>query len=126
MLERLVAEFPALEIWLEEEGLRIENGRVYKGDSAGVVVSHGYGLGWATHGEDPFDVIAVLMHLDAPFGDKHYVAIHNLLNPTKECPLTCGLDQYYVHWVERGTQFRFSEYDGSEDIIFYHGPQWYS
>ena len=100
----------------------IQNGRV------AVIYSPGFGAGWSTwniedngYGEELiFDPGLADLITNGKSQDqiKAYVAL--------KWPgvYIGGLEQARVEWVAPGTEFKITEYDGSESLQFREGEEW--
>ena len=86
--------------------------KVVRDGKVAVIVSGGFGAGWSTWDESKicFDPIIVKWIEDGKVGDPP-------LDHYGDCPpYTGGLSQARIHWIDEGTAFRITEYDGRESL----------
>ena len=88
----------------------------------GIIYSPGYGAGWSSWGcpEMALDQeLAEAIENEEPFEKWLEIAQRNW-------PDECygGLADCVVEWVEEGTQFNISEYDGYESIKYRANSRW--
>ena len=86
--------------------------KVVRDGKVAVIVSPGWGAGWSTWGDSKicFDPILVKWIEDGKVGPApldHY---------GEAAPYGGGLRDAEIHWIDEGTAFRITEYDGYESI----------
>ena len=82
----------------------------------GVVYSPGCGAGWSTWGDADQALDQELAHAIEDGKDiKEILEIAERNWPTA---YNDGLTQAEVQWVDKGTEFRITEYEGYETIVF--------
>ena len=82
----------------------------------GILVSGGWGAGWSTWGEPEMAVDQELVKaFEDEVSDKEKIAIADKNWPGQ---YQGGLLDCYVEWVEKGTAFEITEFDGYESIKF--------
>lgn len=100
--------------------------RVIRDGKVAVLVSPGFGAGWSTWADrelrerllfDPAVVAWVELGKvgDVPVDQYDDTYLY-----------TGGADDLTIKWVPEGTQFRISEYDGSEHIVLASEEEWYT
>jgi len=95
------------------EKLYNENGYV------AVAVSYGYGAGFSTWTDiNPMDKRYTELILNEKFDEAVELA-------ETEGQYAGGIGDCGIEWVEKGTRFRISEYDGSESLILYNDAEYY-
>ena len=95
------------------EKLYNENGDV------AVIVSYGYGAGFSTWTDiNPMDKRYAELILNKKFDEAIDLA-------ETEGQYAGGIGDCGIEWVEKGTRFRISEYDGSESLVFYDNADYY-
>lgn len=90
-----------------------------------VIVSPGYGAGWSSWGEPQqreqllFDKRFVTLKLENQPDIIERERVRALLEEVfpGNAPYEGGFAKAHVEWIEPGTIFRISEYDGNEDLI---------
>ena len=104
----------------------------------GVLVSYGYGAGWSTWNEmKPHDgdfikflfennfieIVEEKYKLIKDFDEK---LIKEKCNEITKENYTCifGLKNCCIEWLEEGTLFKISEYDGAESIELKENDEW--
>lgn len=88
----------------------------------GVIVSLGYGAGWSTWGDRKS---AIDQELAKAIDDGvEFSVISAIAEKNWPSQYQGGLDQCVVEWLDVGTVFKISEYDGSESIEFNYGSDW--
>ena len=87
--------------------------KVIRDGKVAVIVSPGYGAGWSTWVPDEsvcFDPIILKWIEEGKVGDPpldHY---------GEDAPYSGGLRGAEIRWINEGTAFRITEYDGSESL----------
>ena len=86
--------------------------KVIRDGKVAVIVSPGWGAGWSTWDDRKicFDPIIVKWIEGGKVGDPpldHY---------GKSAPYSGGLRDAEIHWIDEGTSFRITEYDGYESL----------
>ena len=106
--------------------------KVIKDNKVAVLYSPGYGAGWSTWNDKPelvFDPVIVNMLLDAEdrpeqseedLEDRIMVYLTLKYN---DCYFG-GVDTLTIKWVPIGSQFRITEYDGSETVEIRDSLNW--
>lgn len=107
--------------------------RYYNNDGQlAVLVSHGYGAGWSTWNDEygidlAIDKRVVKVFFEyKTFGKKikhdelrdwlESIGYHNVY--------TGGWEDIRIEWVDKGTMFRISEYDGAESLETPQSKDW--
>lgn len=88
----------------------------------GIIYSPGYGAGWSTWGCEEMATdqeLARAIHAGEPYEKILEIAKRNWPDEYMG-----GLEDCVVEWVDPGTQFIISEYDGSECLEFNHNDYW--
>lgn len=91
-------------------------------EQIGIIYSPGYGAGWSTWGCEEMALdqeLAKAISEGKSYNEIYAIAIKNWPNEYMG-----GLGDCVVEWVDKGTQFKIEEYDGSESITFNHGDYW--
>ena len=104
--------------------VEVKNGKVYNEEGeVAVLISYGYGAGWSTQGEGE----------DGLFTPEVVLALINGEDLTNEfLDSVYGKDAFYyggakglvVEWIEEGTLFRVTEYDGAERLQINYDLDW--
>lgn len=86
--------------------------KVIRDGKVAVIVSPGFGAGWSTWDDSKicFDPILVKWIEGGKVGDApldHY---------GNSAPYAGGLSQAEIEWIDEGTAFRITEYDGHESL----------
>lgn len=91
-------------------------------DKIGILVSGGFGAGWSTWNEPECALDQELVQaLENKLSEEEIMAIAE-----KNWPKSYkgGLMNCEVIWVDKGTQYRITEYDGNESIQFNTFDHW--
>lgn len=83
------------------------------GSSVGVLYSPGFGAGWSTWGDDEMATDRQLVEAFISGGAEACIAKAAELYPSAYLG---GGNDLVLAWVEQGTQFEITEYDGSESL----------
>lgn len=100
--------------------------RVIRDGKVAVLISPGFGAGWSTWASDElagrvlFDPAVVAWVESGKVGD---VPVDQYGDTYL---YTGGAGQLTIEWLPLGTQFRISEYDGSEHIVLASEEEWYT
>jgi len=98
---------------------KIEGDRYVDEDgNVAVLVSHGFGGGWSTWGSEELALCPKTAKL-VDGRDNRLIDSEQLVNAVAELypdAFTGGVDDLSIEWLPKGTQFRITEYDGSEDL----------
>ena len=95
------------------EKLYNENGDV------AVIISYGYGAGFSTWTDiNPMDKRYAELILNKKFDEAIKLA-------ESEGQYAGGIEGCEIEWVKKGTKFRITEYDGSENLILYDEVDYY-
>ena len=96
--------------------------KLIKDGNVAVIISPDFGAGWSTWNHNPsllFDPIVVQMVLDGVTAEtiEHY------------CKTVYGNHYFHagslhVEWIPQGTEFKVSEYDGAETIVYKDKMDW--
>jgi hypothetical protein len=91
-------------------------------EQIGVLVSHGFGAGWSTRNspECALDQELVQAFEDNLSEDK-IMEIARINWPDNYMG---GLMDCSVYWIDKGTKYRITEYDGAESIEFDTSDYW--
>lgn len=93
--------------------------KIVRNGKVAVAVSYGFGAGWSTWNEvDPMDARFNQLFLDDKV-DEAKALVDEL-----EMGYTGGADDVEIVWVPVGTQFRITEYDGSESLETRDSVDW--
>jgi hypothetical protein len=99
--------------------------KLIRDGKVGVLFSPGYGAGWYTwnnveYGEElVFDPMLVNLVEQEKFDEAHnYIALR-----FPEAYIG-GVSDLQVRWVDVGTEFRITEYDGNESLEFKENNAW--
>lgn len=88
----------------------------------GIIFSPDYGAGWSTWGDDESCLDQELAWaIDAKASKE---VIESIAEKNWPGQYTGGLEDARVCWVEEGTRFRITEYDGWESIEFEDSDFW--
>jgi endo-1,4-beta-mannosidase len=93
--------------------------KIVRDGKVAVAVSGGFGAGWSTWNDaDPMDARFNQLFLDGKYGEAAALC--------KKLDLGYGKGAYDVEiiWVPVGTEFRITEYDGSESIEYKDDIAW--
>ena len=91
-------------------------------EQIGVLVSHGFGAGWSTWNSTDCALDQELAQaFESGMSEDDILAIANRNWPENYLG---GLLDCSVHWIDKGTQFRITEYDGAESIEFNTPNHW--
>jgi len=80
----------------------------------GILYSPGYGAGWSTWGCADMAVDARLV---SAFDNRDLKLLEQLAEELYPNEYLGGMEDLEVKWLEKGTKFRISEYDGFEAIV---------
>ena len=94
----------------------IKNGKV------AVLVSHGFGAGWSTWGDEESCLDGELAQ--AILNEKPKEDILTIAEKNWPDQYQGGLMDCEVYWVEQGDAFRINEYDGNESLEFLGEVDW--
>ena len=89
--------------------------KLIKDGKVAVLYSPGYGAGWYTWGDEPemiFDMTIASMVLNGNTADE-IKAVAQLKWPDA---FLGGADDLTVMWIDQGSLFRITEYDGDETV----------
>ena len=85
--------------------------KIVRDGKVAVAVSYGFGAGWSTwNSVDPMDARFNQLFLDGKI--KEAWMLCNAL----ELGYAGGADDVVIEWLDEGTQFIITEYDGSEKL----------
>jgi hypothetical protein len=90
-------------------------------DKIGIIYSPGFGAGWSTWGEPEQALDQELAHAIENLPREEWIKIAEKNWPDA---YKGGLSDREVEWVEKGTAFSISDYDGSESIEFGSRKTW--
>ena len=89
--------------------------RYIKDGKVAILYSPGYGAGWSTWANDPTMVfcpsLAEAVDRDASLEELRQIAMEEFPGEYHG-----GLKNLHIVWLEPGTRFEISEYDGSESV----------
>jgi len=88
--------------------------KLIKDGQVALLISHGFGAGWSTWGDDDmvFEPVIAQMILDKT----PIQTMLNYLDDKYPNFYTGGLDSLVVEWLEEGVSFAVDEYDGAETL----------
>ena len=95
----------------------IEDGKV------GIVYSPGFGAGWYTWNQGSPEILFdsnIVKYVETERWDELKVYVE-LKYPDLYIG---GMDTLQVEWIPVGSQFKITEYDGSESIEYRNGDDW--
>lgn len=93
--------------------------KIVRDDKVAVAVSYGFGAGWSTWNDvDPMDARFNQLFLDGK------VAEAKALCDELDLGYAGGAEDVEIVWVPVGTEFRITEYDGSESIEYKDKTDW--
>jgi hypothetical protein len=120
--------------------------KVIRDGRVAVVYSHGYGSGWSTWCSaskeiierlmfDP-ELVALVEKFESLTEENNYLVVdeiekwvnahfNKLDNGNDHVYCGSNIGDLTIEWVPVGTQFKISEYDGSESVHFYNPESWY-
>ena len=90
--------------------------KLIKEGKVAVLVSSGFGAGWSTWNGDCIDIVfhkEIAEYIDKNGSITEEVA-KDILND--DSIYTGGVSQLEIQWLDVGTAFRVTEYDGNEDL----------
>lgn len=91
-------------------------------DKVGVLISTGFGAGWSTWNSPECALDQELVQaFEDNLSKEEIMAIAEKNWPDS---YKGGLMDCYVCWLDRGTKFRITEYDGAESIEFSDTTDW--
>ena len=96
--------------------------KVVKDGKVGVLVSPGFGAGFATWGA-PIEAIFNPTLIGLVENEKWQEAI-DFVEETWDSIYTGGVEDLVVAWIPEGTKFQITEYDGSESIELLEDVNW--
>lgn len=98
--------------------------KVIRDGKVAVLVSPGYGAGWSTWNTDTpeclYDPIVVAWVEEGKPGPAPLDQYNN------KYFYAGGVTDLIIYWLPLGTQFRVSEYDGSEHIVLASEEEWHT
>jgi len=99
--------------------------KLEKDGKVAVLISPDFGAGWSTWADDEHKLFMLFdSNLVNLVLDKKYDEAVKLVKERNKNIYTGGIREIEVVWVDKGTQFRVTEYDGYESIEYSHDSYW--
>ena len=102
--------------------------RLIRDGKVAVIYSPGFGAGWSTWNAEYFEYGEELIFdpglADLIINQRSWEQIEAYVALKWPGVYTGGLEQAVVEWVAIGTEFKITEYDGSESLGFRDSEEW--